>query len=156
MGITAETDTNSITIPPRSAAVFLVRVTAGAPGSYELMGMAQAGDATASAVAELTFALDGENQPPIVDAGPDQAAVVNQPIHFSGSAADPDGDEIVSIVWDFGDGATASGTLTPTHTYTAAGNYVVTLTVTDSRGGVGVDTLVVSAEWRLHLPLIVR
>jgi len=155
-GLTAATDADSILIPPRSAAVFLVQVTADEPGDYQLLGMAQAGDATASAVAELTFALDEENQPPIVDAGPDQVVGVNQLVQFNGSAVDPDGDEIVAIVWDFGDGATASGTLTPTHTYTAAGDYVVTLTVTDSRGGVSVDTLVVSAEWRLHLPLIVR
>jgi chitodextrinase len=133
-----------------------VQVTAGEPGSYELTGLAQAGGATAAAVAELIFAVDAENLPPIVDAGPDRAVAVNQLVQFSGSAIDPDEDEIVSIIWDFGDGATTSGTLTPTHTYTAAGDYIVTLTVTDSRGGVGVDTLVVSAEWRLHLPLIVR
>jgi uncharacterized membrane protein len=155
-GLTAATDTDNILIPPGSAAVFLVWVTAGEPGSYELTGLAQAGGATAAAVAELIFAVDAENLPPIVDAGPDRAVAVNQLVQFSGSAIDPDEDEIVSIIWDFGDGATTSGTLTPTHTYTAAGDYIVTLTVTDSRGGVGVDTLVVSAEWRLHLPLIVR
>jgi PKD repeat protein len=48
-----------------------------------------------------------------------------------------------AVTWDFGDGATASGTLTPTHIYADDGAYTVTLVVTDDLGGVGIDTLVV-------------
>jgi uncharacterized protein YkwD/chitodextrinase len=47
----------------------------------------------------------------------------------SGSS-DPDGN-IVSYDWIFGDSATASG-VSPTHEYTSAGTYTVTLTVTDN------------------------
>lgn len=36
--------------------------------------------------------------------------------------------------WEFGDGGTADGTPTPQHTYSAPGQYTVTLTVTDSKG----------------------
>ena len=50
----------------------------------------------------------------------------------SGSS-DPDG-TIVSYAWTFGDGSTGT-TATPSHTYAAAGNYSVKLTVTDDRGG---------------------
>ena len=120
------------------------------------MGVAQADGVVAEATALLDFIVDGENQPPIVDAGPDQAVAVGQLVQFSGSAVDPDGDEIVSIEWDFGDGNTAVGTLTPTHTYTAAGSYTVTLTVIDDRGGVGVASMVVDAKQHLYLPLILR
>lgn len=47
-------------------------------------------------------------------------------------SSDPDG-TITSYEWDFGDGTTTSGDA-PRHTYTTAGRYTVTLTVTDSDG----------------------
>jgi PKD repeat protein len=40
---------------------------------------------------------------------------------------------IVSYAWDWGDGTTGTGTIA-THTYTAAGPYLVTLTLTDTIG----------------------
>lgn len=55
---------------------------------------------------------------------------------FDGSASsDPDG-TVSSWAWDFGDQTTGAGK-TATHTYAAAGNYVVRLVVTDDRGGSG-------------------
>ena len=39
-----------------------------------------------------------------------------------------------SYAWNFGDGATASGTATPSHTYADNGSYTATLTVTDATG----------------------
>jgi len=50
----------------------------------------------------------------------------------SGST-DPDG-TVRSWAWTFGDGGTATGR-TAQHTYTAAGSYPITLTVTDDRAG---------------------
>lgn len=54
---------------------------------------------------------------------------------FNGSGStDPDvGDSIASWSWNFGDGFTGSGA-TVNHVYSAAGNFTITLTVTDSRG----------------------
>lgn len=49
------------------------------------------------------------------------------------SSSDPDGD-LLSCAWDFGDGATASGT-TASYTYSAEDTYQVALTVSD-----GIDT----------------
>lgn len=46
----------------------------------------------------------------------------------------------------FGDGCTATGTLTPTHIYGDNGVYTVTLTVTDDDGGVCSDTLTVTVN----------
>ncbi len=41
--------------------------------------------------------------------------------------------DIVSFIWNFGDGHSATGQF-PSHTYTDVGEYVVTLTIRDSRG----------------------
>lgn len=50
----------------------------------------------------------------------------------AGSSSDIDG-TIQSYAWNFGDGGSASG-LTAAHTYTSAGSFVATLTVTDGQG----------------------
>jgi len=51
---------------------------------------------------------------------------------------------IGSYLWDFGDGATSTSQ-NPEHTYTVAGKYVVTLTVTDNLGVKSTDTVSVEA-----------
>jgi PKD repeat protein len=86
------------------------------------------------------------NVPPTVDAGPDQSAEQGAAVQFGGFFTDPGLADTHTIEWDFGDGATASATLSPTHAYTATGTYTVTLTVTDGDGGVGSDTLVVTVS----------
>ena len=55
----------------------------------------------------------------------------------SGSS-DPDG-TITSYSWDFGDGSKGTG-IRASHTYTAAGDYPVTLTVVDNRGAASTVT----------------
>ena len=51
---------------------------------------------------------------------------------FTDTSTDSDG-SIVSWAWDFGDGASSSAQ-NPSHLYAAAGDYTVTLTVTDNDG----------------------
>jgi len=58
---------------------------------------------------------------------------VGEPVTFNASASTPNGGEIVSYKWDFGDGHYGSGKIV-THTYTSLGTYTVTLNVTDSEG----------------------
>jgi PKD repeat protein len=54
-------------------------------------------------------------------------------VQFDSAASyDPDG-SIVSWAWEFGDGS-VSAAANPAHTFTAAGNYTVHLTVTDGSG----------------------
>jgi len=66
---------------------------------------------------------------------------VGMEIQFVCSASDPDGDPLV-YAWDFGDGG-ASPDLIPKHAYTAAGDYTVTLTVSDGYGGMASDQITV-------------
>jgi len=62
-----------------------------------------------------------------------ETVLVNQSIYFNASDSyDPDG-TVVSYFWDFGDETNATG-VTVEHAYTTAGNYTVTLTVTDDEG----------------------
>ncbi len=76
------------------------------------------------------YAGPAGNTPPVANAGPDVFGYGNEPVTFNGSGSyDTDGDQL-TYVWNFGDGATASGAIV-THTYTAADTYMVILTVDD-------------------------
>ena len=86
------------------------------------------------------------NRPPVAEAGGDKAASEGDSISFLGSFTDPDSGDTHTIEWNFGDSSTASGTLIPSHVYKDDGVYTVTLTVTDSKGGVGSDTLTVTVK----------
>jgi subtilisin-like proprotein convertase family protein len=96
------------------------------------------------------------NVDPVVNAGADISVLLGNPAAFNGSFTDVGTLDSHTIEWDFGDGATASGSLTPTHTYTATGVYSVTLTVTDDDTGVGSDSLTVMVvdEYTIYLPVI--
>jgi len=71
----------------------------------------------------------------VADTGGPYAGIVGVPIQFS--AANSVG--AVTYAWDFGDGTTDS-TIAPMHTYSTAGVFTVTLTVTDPFGTVTVAT----------------
>jgi PKD repeat protein len=64
------------------------------------------------------------------------------------SAADPEcefGCEIVSYGWDFGDGSSGIG-ITTSHTYSNIGTYTAILTVIDSNGKKGYDSVEIKVE----------
>jgi hypothetical protein len=107
-----------------------------------------ASDGVLTDTALVTITVVSVNDPPVVEAGLDQAAVEGAAVAFNGSFVDPGrlrgpfSGELIH--WDFGDGGAASGVLTPTHVYADNGVYTATLTVTDTLGGVGVDSLQVT------------
>jgi hypothetical protein len=67
--------------------------------------------------------------------------VQGEEVCFHGAFADPGSADTFSIVWRFGDGAVAVGTLTPVHIYAEPGVYTATLSIEDDDGGIGKDTL---------------
>jgi PKD repeat protein len=64
-------------------------------------------------------------------------------VNFIGSATG--GTEPHTYSWDFGD-STSSNEQSPAHTYSAAGDYTVTLTVTDSQSSQDNDSLIINAR----------
>ena len=90
------------------------------------------------AVAVTINPADG-NTPPEARANGPYSGTEGVAIQFSSDGSvDQDG-SIVLYAWDFGDGNT-SAEADPTHTYIAAGSYIVTLTVTDDAGDSSTDS----------------
>jgi PKD repeat protein len=87
------------------------------------------------------------NLPPVAVAGPDQTGAIGDTVSFDGNgSSDPGAADTLSFVWDFGDGTPVVSGEQATHSYNAAGNYTVTLTVTDDDGATAIDTVNVTIE----------
>lgn len=68
------------------------------------------------------------------------APAIGQTVFFNaGSSTTPAGTTITSYTWDFGDGFTGTG-MSSTHAFSAAGTYVVRLTITNSVGQTATTT----------------
>ncbi len=98
-------------------------------------------------------AVTVNNVAPSVDAGPDATVESGQTYDFSGSFSDPgieDDPWAWVIAWgdgtadDAGTTSDQSAAIEASHQVCAAGDYTVTLSVTDKDGGVGSDDLVLS------------
>ena len=98
------------------------------------------------AVTTATFSLVVSNVAPEVDAGVDQTVGEGDTVGFSATVSDAGSADTHSMAWDFGDGTTVSGTLTPSHVYSDNGVYTVSLTVTDDDGAAMTDTLSVTVS----------
>ena len=106
------------------------------PGSDSFTYKASDGQSESSAAAVTLRA-----PAPEVFAGEDRSGTEGTSISFSGYFRDANAVRTHTIEWDFGDGDTASGTLTPAHAYVDDGIYTVRLSVTSSDGVAGSDTL---------------
>jgi beta propeller repeat protein len=96
---------------------------------------------------------NGENLPPTANfswtpSDPKEGELIS----FKDASVDPD-DNIVTWLWDFGDGAT-SNDRDPRHAYGHAGTYDVTLNVTDSGGPGYAGRLLTSDANQQNLPRI--
>ena len=95
------------------------------------------------------------NVAPTVDIGADITILPDQTITFTGIFTDPGVLDTFTYDWSFGDGVTATGTLTTSHIYPDEGSYTVTLTVRDDDSGVGQDTRIVQVyQPKIFLPFV--
>jgi glucose/arabinose dehydrogenase len=100
------------------------------------------GDGSAGTGAIKKIVYSAGNASPVAHAG---SNVTTGPpplaVNFSSAgSSDPDGDTL-SYSWDFGDGTANSTAGNPAHTYSAAGVYSATLTVSDGHGLSDTDTV---------------
>jgi len=91
-------------------------------------------DGQLSVTANATVVVTQANRPPTVNAGGPYSGVTGLAITLSATASDPDHDPL-TITWDFGDGSNGSGA-TVSHAFALPGNYTITVTANDGRGGV--------------------
>jgi cytochrome c len=101
------------------------------------------GDAE-SALYRVDYVQGGRR--PIAEAAADRTSTSESTltVQFSSDGSrDPDGDPI-TYEWDFADGSPTTSEPNPTHTYTAAGTYRATLTVTDETGRTGTADVSIS------------
>ena len=102
--------------------------------------------ATASDTATATVTAPAPtNMAPLAEANGPYTAPRGSAINFSSAGStDVDG-SIAAYRWDFGDG-NSSAAANPAHSYTAAGTFTATLTVTDDKGAAATDTAEVTVS----------
>lgn len=120
--------------------------TYGAPGNYDVTLVVTDANGCSSTI--LQPGLINVSTPPSVNYTwtANTGCQIPFPVTFNSSVA-PAG--TYSYLWDFGDGATSTQS-NPNHTYTAAGNYTITLIATDPNGCA--DTLVDPNAIQLQFP----
>lgn len=94
-------------------------------------------DGLLCADATFVWTVGETNRPPVVTAIPDRTDYENDPVGFQVLASDPDGDAVTYSATGLPDGATinpATGQISGTLSYTSAGVYTVTISVTDTLG----------------------
>nr|WOJ45599.1 GH6 family Cel6A cellobiohydrolase type II [uncultured Vibrio sp.] len=105
------------------------------PGQYTAKLTVDDGTGVDTATAVISVTTESGNTPPVaaMTATPasGQAPLL---VNFDASASTDADNDVLTYIWDFGDGATGSGVST-SHTYADAGKYTVSLIVTD-----GIDT----------------
>jgi PKD repeat protein len=115
------------------------------PGTFTATVTATDEDgATATNDVVVTVGNPPGNKAPSVEAAADPdsgAAPLN--VRFTSQGTDPDGDRL-TYEWDFDDGSAKPATRNARHTYTAAGTYDATVTVTDPSGASDTATVTVT------------
>ena len=107
-----------------------------------------------SATSSQAITVGTPTSPTPVFAFSPAAPAINQAVHFDASESTaPAGRAIVRYDWIFGDGTqttSTSRTVTKSAGYTVAGDYLVTLTITDSTGQTGTTTETVTVSTTLE------
>jgi uncharacterized protein YjdB len=150
-----------LTVPGGSGAMLSnstgqqVTFTADVAGTYT--AELTVSDGTDTATDTVTITAEPANTAPTADAGSDQTVTVNTAVSLDAAAsADAEDDASATPLgfsWAFtadpsagADALTGADTATPSFTPTVAGDYVLTLTVTDSGGLTATDAVTITAE----------
>ncbi|WP_457326669.1 PKD domain-containing protein, partial [Roseateles sp. P5_E11] len=113
-----------------------------AAGSYTVtLTVTDAGGLTNSKTQAVVITAPA-NQAPVANISGPTSGQVGASLSFSGAGSTDAEGPIASYAWTFGDGTSASG-VSATKSYSAAGSYTVTLTVTDAGGLTNSKTQVV-------------
>ncbi len=108
--------------------------TYGAAGDYDVKLTVTDDDAASDSVTKsVTVTAPVVNSAPVAEFS---ATPVGLKVSFDADESSDSDGSIASYAWEFGDGATGTGK-TPEHTYGAADDYDVKLTVTDDQGATG-------------------
>jgi DNA/RNA endonuclease G (NUC1) len=95
---------------------------------------------------DIQAVVESNDQPPTAAMTAPAAGNEGSALSFSGSGStDPDAGDVLTYSWDFGDHTSATG-VTPSHTFTDDGQYIVTLTVRDQIGAKRSTTAVVTVS----------
>jgi len=86
----------------------------------------------------------------VINVTPSTTGIAPFTVYFDASGSSVVSDcgacSIASYSWNFGDGTAAGTGMTISHIYTAAGTYVVVLTVTDTNGNVAYDSVTITVN----------
>ena len=114
------------------------------PGTYTVT-LTVTDDEALTDTDTLTVTVTAASSEPTANAGNDQTVDLGNSISFDASASSDSDGEIISYHWDFNDGS-ESTEIKPSHKYSTAGTYTVTLEVTDNDGLKGTDTATISVS----------
>ncbi|MDO6421822.1 polysaccharide lyase family 7 protein [Saccharophagus degradans] len=111
----------------------VVNHTYSAGGSY-VVSLTVTDDEGDSTTATHAITVDDNKEPPVAVIGAPASTAPNVVLNIDGSASfDPDGGNLASYLWDFGDG-TSSSDVSPQKSYSSDGVFELSLTVVDDEG----------------------
>ncbi|MES2155010.1 MAG: thrombospondin type 3 repeat-containing protein [bacterium] len=131
-------------IPSQAGATYLIAAPPGIPITSQMLGLGFYTSYFYDAFGGTPLVVPPPLPPGASFKWTDPSLVCGaHPIHFIDGSLKGTG-AINSWAWEFGDGTT-SDEQSPTHTYPGAGDYSVTLTITDDNGFVSKQTQIVTA-----------